>query len=690
MKKSMLVIWLCAAALSAQASKFFEKAKLSETGVYYYPEHWDASQWDRDLKKIADMGFEFTHYAEFAWQQLEPEEGKFDFAWLDEAVKLAVKHNLKVIMCTPTGAPPVWLARKHPEVLIERADGTTTQHGVRKQASNSSAIFRSYCEKITEALAKRYGQNPNIIGWQLDNEPNVHEDFSPEALARFRGFLKSKYNNDISALNKAWGGAFWSQNYASFDEIIHSKAARNPHQQLDYARFCADEGASFLDVQAAVLRKYIAPSQWITTNYIPNTDNGHIGLSKNFDFCTYTRYMIPGDAGIGKTGFRVGAPLAIPYANDYFRNLPGKSYGVMELQPGQVNWGDMPLQPMPGAIRLWLWSVFAGGADFICTYRFRQPIYGYELYHAGIVGTDGVTPSRGGLEFEKYISEIKELRKYYDPLKSTAPADYEARRAAILYNWENVSAMNFQKQTTLWNAQNLIRKYYGALKSFGAPVDVISSEADWDGLSKYKFIVIPAYQMVDAGAVAKWRALAENGANLIISIRTGQKDRFDRFFEAPFGAMMQDLTGAKNEFFDVRARSAIGHVKMEAISYDWAVWGEVLTPINAEVWARHDGDFYDGAAAVTHRKLGKGSVTYVGIESDNGEIERDVLKRVYALAQTPVLDLPKGAWLEYRDGFGIAVNYNDKPANIPLPADAQALIGKNPVPTAEVLVWKLK
>ena len=114
---------------------WFKDKDLTLTGAYYYPEHWDESQWERDFKQMHDLGFEFTHFAEFAWAQLEPEEGKYDFAWLDKAVALAAKYDLKVIMCTSTATPPVWLSRKYPEILIKNENGTVLDHGARQHAS---------------------------------------------------------------------------------------------------------------------------------------------------------------------------------------------------------------------------------------------------------------------------------------------------------------------------------------------------------------------------------------------------------------------------------------------------------------------------------------------------------------------------------------------------------------------------
>ncbi|HEX3008551.1 MAG TPA: beta-galactosidase, partial [Bacteroidales bacterium] len=164
-----------------KARDYFPNSQLITTGVYYYPEHWDSTQWERDLKNMAAMGFEFTHYAEFAWAQLEPEEGKYDFAWLDKAVALAAKYKIKVIMCTSTATPPVWLVRKHPEVLTMDEGGQRMDHGGRQHASFSSSYYRQYALKMIELLAKRYGNDPRIMGWQVDNEPRTFHDYNDDA-----------------------------------------------------------------------------------------------------------------------------------------------------------------------------------------------------------------------------------------------------------------------------------------------------------------------------------------------------------------------------------------------------------------------------------------------------------------------------------------------------------------------------
>lgn len=691
MKKRLISCLMCLAisfpVIHGQ-NEWFKDKDLTLTGAYYYPEHWNENEWERDLKKMHELGFEFTHFAEFAWAQLEPQEGVYDFSWLDKAVALADKYDLKVVMCTSTATPPVWLSRKYPEILLRDEQGNVMDHGARQHASFASPTYRKLAFRMIEELAKHYGNDSRIIGWQLDNEPAVQFDYGKEALDGFRRFLREKYQDDIRKLNEAWGTAFWSQTYSSFDEINlpqFSLMFMNHHQVLDYRRFAALQTNEFLDEQCRLIKKY-AKNQWVTTNYIPDYDKGHIGGSKTLDFMSYTRYMVYGDnEGIGRRGFRIGNPLRIAMANDFFRPITG-TYGVMELQPGQVNWGSINPQPYPGAVRLWLWSVFAGGSDFICTYRFRQPLYGTEQYHYGIVGTDGVTVTPGGHEYEQFMQEIRGLRPIARE-REVKPADYVKRTTAILWNPENYWSIDRQKQNRTWDTFKHVDKYYRALKSYGAPVDFISEEKDF---SRYPVLVVPAYQLADEALVKRWKEYVMEGGNLVLTCRTAQKDRMGRLPEAPFGSMISELTGDKIEFYDLLLPDLPGTVRMDDCDYNWNTWGEILMPqSDNEVWATYTQEFYEGKPAVTFRKLGKGTVTYVGVDTTDGTLERKVLDKLYARLGISVMNLPYGVTMEYRNGFGIVLNYADRPYHFELPQGSKVLIGSQDIPTSGVLVFSV-
>ena len=332
--------------------RFFPKNELMPMGIYYYPEHWNPTEWDRDIKRIAELGFEFIHVAEFAWVDLEPEEGKYNFAWLDEVVNLAAKYNLKVILGTPTAIMPVWMGIKYPEVYLMDAGYQRGEHGTRAQESISDTDYRRLSVNIITELGKRYGKNQTVWGWQLDNEPEAKADYSPAAQKTFREWLLKKYVS-IANLNSAWGTPFWSQGYSSFDQIKTVNTTlvgwwgANPHAILDFKRFTSDTQAAFLDVQAETLRPLISTKQFITTNYLGWSPQEEIRKAKKLDFPSYTIYPNGGSANLGENGFRIGDNRAMSFAPDFQRSFKGVT-GVMELQPGQVNWGSPNSLLMPG------------------------------------------------------------------------------------------------------------------------------------------------------------------------------------------------------------------------------------------------------------------------------------------------------------------------------------------------------
>jgi beta-galactosidase len=672
---------------AAPASRFFPVKDLMRVGVYYYPEHWPESQWDRDFANMERLGFEFVHMGEFAWAFMEPEEGRFDFAWLDRAVALAAKHNLKVILCTPTPTPPAWLAEKYPNSFLVGEDGRRREHGSRGNNALADSDYLRLTERVVNELGKRYGKHPAVWGWQLDNEPNSPPDYGPSAQAAFRDWLRAKYKT-VGVLNQEWGAAFWSLKYNDFNQVRPPNPSFlygvSPHAMLDFRRFTADQTAKFLDWQANVLRRNTSPAQFVTTNFISTIGSSDPRRPVELDFISYTMYPVGGGQGLGEDGFRLGWQHGIAWANAFYRPIKGVT-GVMELQPGQVNWARINPQPMPGAIRMWLWHAFAGGLSFACNYRYRQPLYGSELYHYGIVNTDGVTPSPGGLQYSQVAREMRELRAKYDP-QAVPPADYAARRTAILWNHENLWNIDYQRQTALWDTWGHAFRYLEAAKSAGAPLDVIDEAADFNS---YKVIVAPAYQLIDEELVRKWTRYAEAGGHLVLTARTGQKRRNGWLWEGPWAAPVRPLVGAEVSFFDLLTDNGGGEVSMNGTTYPWNVWGDVLKPAEGtETLARYSNQFYAGEAAVTHRRLGRGSVTYVGVHTKDGRLEREVLREVYRRAGVAAADYPPGVYVDWRDGFWVAVNYSSKPADIAVPAGAEILYGARQLKPADVLVWR--
>jgi len=692
MKKLIFIGVMLAFAALPKAQGFFNPEKMVETGVYYYPEAWNPDQWDRDFQKMEEMGFEFTHMAEFAWAQMEPTEGQYDFKWLDKAVELAAKHHLKVIMCTSSATPPVWLVRKYPEVLVEMSSGELAQHGTRQQGSWSSAKYCELVAKLDAAQAKHYGNDKRIWGWQIDNEPSHYGtyDYSPAAQKNFKDWLQKKYTT-IANLNQAWGTSFWSGVYSDFSQIEIPNPERlisgtaSPTSVVDSKRFGADECAKFISMQYNTLRESISKEQFVTSNFMHIHTDVDPWRSKDLDFISYTMYPVAGyTTGVGDQGFRLGDPWRISYANDFFRPLKGVT-GVMELQPGQVNWGTYNPLPYPGAVHAWLWNAFAGGLDFICSYRFRQPLFGGEQFHYGMVGTDGMTELSGGQQYSEFMKEIRELRKHYKA-NVPMPAEYASRKTAVLYNPDNIWETEVQKQTYQWNEIGLITKYYSNLKSLCVPVDIVGEDRD---LSSYPVVIAPAYQMVDKELIEKWRKYAENGGHLVLTCRTALKDRNGHFFEAPWGDAIASLIGAKITMYDELSAATKAKVTFNTTNYAWNVWGDILEPyFGVETWATYADQFYAGKASVVHHKVGKGTVTYIGTVTTDGKMEKEVLKKVYDESGITTNEQPEGVMVNWRDGFWVAVNYSSNKVLINIPAKAKIIFGTKELGVAGVVVWQ--
>jgi len=343
----------------------------------------------------------------------------------------------------------------------------------------------------------------------------------------------------------------------------------------------------------------------------------------------------------------------------------------------------------------------------MCTYRYREPLSGAELYHYGLAGTDGVTPTTGGLQYQQASKEVAELRKLRKP-DAKMPAPYAARKAAILYEYENRWDLDNHKQNVAWDTYGHLQKYYSALKRVGAPVDVITEDKDF---SQYPFLIVPAAQLVDDQLVARWRTYAENGGHLVLTCRTGQKDRRGFLWEGPWAKPILDLIGARIALYDTLPAPVTGKVTAGDKTFEWSSWGEILAPAGTSysgnqgvmpslnisstetavpptVISRYADQYYSGQAAAITRRFGKGSVTYIGVDSRDGNFEAALIRGVYERANIPIANFEEGFVTDWRDSFWVATNFTDKTMTIPAPESTKLLVGTRTLGPAGVTIWQ--
>ncbi|MBN1925117.1 MAG: beta-galactosidase trimerization domain-containing protein, partial [Prolixibacteraceae bacterium] len=478
--------------------------------------------------------------------------------------------------------------------------------------------------------------------------------------------------------------------YSNFYEIsIHNTSTvgwwgNNPHALLDFKRYTASVQAEFLNEQAKILRKHISPEQFITTNYAGLPYNADPRLTDGTDFPCFTAYPNGGGKNLGLQGFRLGDPDKLMLCNDYYRPVEN-CYGILELQPGQVNWGNPNPLLQPGVVRMWLWHCLGAGAKLASSYRYRQVLYGVEQYHAGIIENDGVTPSQGGKDYMKFIDEVKEIEKHVN-WEAQMPEEYSKKSTAILFSHENMWDNDRQPQRSDWNYLQFMMKYQKILKSMGAPVDYISENDDF---SKYSMLIVPAYQSVDEKLIARWKTYAENGGDLLITCRTGIKDRDGHFWEGNWAAPISELIGAKITAYDMLPQDYRGHIDLQGKNYTWYLWAEKLEVYNTEDQiGTYTNQLFEGAGAVVSRKIGSGTVTYIGAVNERDMLEREIIGNIFKNRGIAVQNYPEGVFVYWRSGIWVAVNYSSAIYRFPLENNAIILVGNRDIKPGEVLVWK--
>ena len=463
-------------------------------GVCYYPEHWPEDRWETDAAQMVANGLSWVRIGEFAWSLMEPQEGVFDWAWLDRAVETLGKAGLKVIMGTPTATPPRWMVDKLPDMLPVDAEGRVRKFGSRRHYDFSHMGYREEARRIARLMAERYGKTPHIAAWQIDNEYDCHDttlSYSDAARTGFQDWLAQRYQS-TDALNRAWGNVFWSMQYDSFDQIdlpnLTVTEPNHPHV-LAFRRYSSDQVVAFNKVQAEELRKHTdAP---LIHNYMGRiTTFDHWKVGADLDIASWDSYpigflsdRIEGTPKEKQFYLRQGHPDNQAFHHDLYRAVGRGRMWVMEQQPGPVNWAPYNPAPLPGMARLWAWEAFAHGAETVCYFRWRQAPFAQEQMHAALLRPDA-EPAPALAEAAQVAEELAAM-----PNVGTAKAD-----VALVFDYESAWAWDVQPQGADFDMFRLAFAAYRGLRRAGLNIDILPP--DTRDLSQYKLVLAPGLMQI--------------------------------------------------------------------------------------------------------------------------------------------------------------------------------------------------
>ena len=657
-------------------------------GVCYFPEHWPDERMESDIEQMAETGIEYVRMGEFAWSRLEPEPGEYDFEWLERAVSLIGEHGMQAVLCTPTATPPKWLVDEYPQILQEEDDGTTRHYGGRRHYCHNSTVYRRESRRIVAALAEGFADDPAVAGWQTDNEYGCHGTircYCDDCASAFRTWLREKYG-DIETLGEAWGTAFWSQDlndFAQIDPPRHTAANHHPSRLLDYYRFASDSAVSYNREQTEILRG--ANDDWFVTHNCMSHFEAldAYDLASDLDFASWDSYptghvQVQRDE-VGREELRAGDPDNLGLDHDLYRSATGEPLWVMEQQPGDINWPPYSPQPADGAMRLWAHYAVGHGSGVVSYFRWRQCRMGQEQYHSGLLAQDG-EPDAG---YRDAALAAEEFATISDATGTTELAVPEAD-VALLHSYDSAWALGIEADTPDFDYWQHLETYYRALRERSVTVDVIPPTADLD---EYDAVVAPTLYLADDDLATHLDGFAEDGGELLVTMRSGLKDPHNKLNNAPQPGPLRDLIGATVDQFESVPEQLESTVTFEGREYDCSVWNEWLVPgEDAEVLGRYEGERADGEAAITRVEDGDGSVTYVGTWPGTelaSALVGDLLDRTDVEASTP---LPKQVRAARRDGLTWIGNFRNDPLAVEVPADATWVLGDGEVGAYDVAV----
>jgi beta-galactosidase len=592
---------------------------------------------------------------EFAWTPMEPAENKYDLDWLERAINLAGHHGIYTVLGTPSCAPPVWMENTYPDIMATDDNGKPFAGATRNRGNWNSDRYRRFVREIDERLAQRFGHNPYVIGWQIDNEFS-RQSFDADTQAQFHRWLERRYGS-ISKLNAAWTTTYNNQIYSNFNEVplVSGTGDNSPGLWLDSKRFITDSLREFQRIQIDAIRKYADPRQKITTNLMGWYDLfDHYQIARDLDVVAWDNPQVQG----------AYFPTENGAVNDLMRGLKtGANYWVMETTAGPRGGGNASAMLRKGEMRAAIWEYIGHGADLVSYWQWRDALNGGEANHGALVDVDG-TP-------DPIYDEYAQIGAEFEKAGPTLAGTSAHAQVALLHSYPSRWAMNWQKMNLAYEPIAELMSYYTPLRALGYSVDIVPPDRD---LSQYKLVIAPGLMLIQGSDADNLTRYVKGGGHLVLAQRSGMKDDDNSRWPQRQPGPLVNLLGARVEQY---------MTLNEPVSID-GTWGlspaklfaeqlRVMDP-NTKVLMRWQApnSWLDGEPAAVTRSVGHGSIAYVGAWTDDSSTKRAVewmLKN--AGARADLFPVPATVEVFRRVGAGkdvfIVGNYSTSPTKVDLP-----------------------
>ena len=620
-----------------------------QLGAAYYPELWDPAELASDIEKCKEYGLRLLRVGEFAWGRMEPEEGRFELDWLEELVDRLHESGISVVLCTPTCTPPRWLLNRYPETRQVSPAGVREAVSSRCHTCKTSPLMREKNLRVTEQLARRFGNHPGVVGWQIDNELYIYREgcYCPLCRAAFQAYLRERYGSP-EELNRRWGMARWSLEYSSFDEVEPPRPDewRHPSLQTAWRRFMEAQLCSYAREQADMLHRYTrAP---VGTDMMPMNTLSYYDMTAPMDVVQYNHYD-PAERLPFTTFFY-----------DFARPIKARPFWVTETQVGWngSEYAECGYRPV-GNCYANTWLPIAHGAERNLYWLFRTPQNGHELAHGALFSTAG-RPYRVSEEVRQASRDLARCDAFLSGSRVAA-------RIAI--HFSSVAENNFLSAPLLKDfhyKETLMERFHAPLRHYN--VDLIDTPHPLDG---YRVVFSPFLATIDEELQEKAEAFVRAGGTWIVGPMSGiLTEDTSKYADSPY-PFVERLAGVY-----VRYQKPIANSVWRAAWQDGSPLGvstcyDALEATDSTPLATYCGDEFDGFAAVTERRLGAGRVILLGTLPDASAIRR-------LTGLPPIAEASENVDLTERSGARaglIAIETENRPGTLTLPGRYHELIG---------------
>lgn len=578
-------------------------------GGDYNPEQWldQPEVLEEDIRLFRKAHINCVSLGIFSWAKLEPEEGVYDFGWLDEIIDRLYANGIYTVLATPSGARPQWLAQKYPEVLRVRPDGLRNFYGHRQNHCYTSPLYREKVTQIDTRLAEHYANHPAVILWHISNEFGG-ECHCELCQAAFREWVQKKYGT-LDKLNHAWWANFWSHTYTDWSQV-HSPSPVGETSvhglDLDWRRFVTHQTIDFMKTEIAAV-KAVNPDIPVTTNMMTmyTYELNYFAFRDALDVISWDNYPEWHNPYMGSE--EVAKDCAMTH--DMMRSLQKKPFLLMECTPNATNWQGVSKLKKPGMHQLSVIEAVAHGADSGQYFQLRQSRGSCEKFHSAVI-------SNTGTENTRTFREVTDIGTVLEQLSDRVYGSGTPAETAILFDTENKWALD-----KCQGPRNIGLDYFGNIRrnysyfwKNGINVDIIDSTFD---LSGYKLVIAPMLYLFRDGIQEKLRRFVRDGGTLVTTCFTGVVNDTDlSFLGEATGDKLSDVLGLWVEEVDSLYDCESNRTTWNGKSYSLKELCEICHPTTCETLAVYETDFYAGKPVLTKNQFGKGVAYHVSASAD--------------------------------------------------------------------------